>query len=86
MARVITTFILDVIFIVVKIATAWKVSKCGVFSRPYFPAFGLNTMRYGILGLNTMRYGILRGYYVQEYLKVWSLAKLIKMKVYLITV
>ena len=23
--------------------TAWKVSKCGVFSGPYFPAFGLNT-------------------------------------------
>ena len=25
--------------------TAWKVSKYGVFSDPYFPAFGLNTER-----------------------------------------
>ena len=23
--------------------TAWKVSKCGVISGPYFPIFGLNT-------------------------------------------
>ena len=28
--------------------TAWKVSKYGVFSGPYFPAFGLNTERYGL--------------------------------------
>ena len=26
--------------------TAWKVSKYGFFSDPYFPAFGLNTKRY----------------------------------------
>ena len=26
--------------------TAWKASKYGVFSGPYFPAFGLNTERY----------------------------------------
>ena len=26
--------------------SAWKVSKCGVFSGPYFPAFGLNTERF----------------------------------------
>ena len=26
--------------------TAWKVSKYGVFSGPYFPAFGLNMERY----------------------------------------
>ena len=25
------------------VTTAWKVSKYGVFSGPYFPAFGLNT-------------------------------------------
>ena len=30
------------------IATAWKVSKYGVFSGPYFPAFGLNTERYSV--------------------------------------
>ena len=28
--------------------TAWKVSKYVVFSGPYFPAFGLNTKRYGV--------------------------------------
>ena len=27
--------------------TAWKVFKYGVISGPYFPAFGLNTERYG---------------------------------------
>ena len=27
--------------------TAWKVSKDGVFSGPYFPIFGLNTGKYG---------------------------------------
>ena len=29
-----------------KISTAWKVSKYGVFSGPYFPVFGLNTEIY----------------------------------------
>ena len=28
--------------------TAWKVSKYGVFSGPYFPVFGLNTEIYGV--------------------------------------
>ena len=27
--------------------TAWKVSKYGVFSSPYFPVFGLNAGKYG---------------------------------------
>ena len=29
-------------------STAWKVSNYGVFSGPYFPAFGLNTERYEV--------------------------------------
>ena len=29
--------------------TVWKVSKYGVISGPYFPAFGLNTERYFVL-------------------------------------
>ena len=33
--------------------TAWKVSKYGVISGPYFPVFGLNTERYGVV----LRYG-----------------------------
>ena len=31
-----------------KMLTAWKVSKRGVFSGPYFPAFGPNTEGYGV--------------------------------------
>ena len=30
-----------------KLNTVWNVSKYGVFSSPYFPAFGLNTGKYG---------------------------------------
>ena len=30
-----------------EISTAWKVSKYGVISSPYFPVFGLNTGKYG---------------------------------------
>ena len=30
------------------ISEVWKVSKYGVFSGPYFPAFGLNTERYEV--------------------------------------
>ena len=28
--------------------SAWKVSKYGVISSPYFPVFGLNKERYGV--------------------------------------
>ena len=31
-----------------KIDTAWKVSKYGAFSGPYFPVFSLNTGKYGL--------------------------------------
>ena len=30
------------------LCTAWKVSKYGVFSVPYFPVFGLNMEIYGV--------------------------------------
>ena len=30
-----------------KIITAWKVSKYGVISGPYFPVFSTNTEKYG---------------------------------------
>ena len=32
----------------IKFSTAWKVSKYGVFSGPYFPVFGLNTEICGV--------------------------------------
>ena len=35
-------------FTVSKECTGWKVSKCGGFSGPYFPAFGLNTEIYSV--------------------------------------
>ena len=31
----------------VNLCTAWKLSKYGVFSGPYFPVFGQNTGKYG---------------------------------------
>ena len=40
--------------------TEWKVSKYRVLSGPYFPAFGLNTERYGEIRSNTERYGEMR--------------------------
>ena len=30
---------------------AWKVSKYGVFSGPYFPVVGLNTEIYGVISV-----------------------------------
>ena len=32
-------------------SSAWKMSKYGVFSGPYFPALGLDTERYGVWGV-----------------------------------
>ena len=37
-----------IVLLWVKTDTAWKVSKYGVFSCPYFPAFGLNMERYSV--------------------------------------
>ena len=34
---------------VIMTITAGKLSKYGVFSGPYFPAFGLNTERYEVM-------------------------------------
>ena len=39
-------FFLLTLFSIAVSYTAWKVSKCGVFSGLYFPSFGLNTDRY----------------------------------------
>ena len=35
-------------FWILNAGNAWKVSKYGVFSGPYFPAFGLNTERLSV--------------------------------------
>ena len=40
--------------------TASKVSKYGVFSGPYFPAFGLNLGRYGVFLRIQSEYGKIR--------------------------
>ena len=43
---VLSDFIANLILDLTSIAfAAWKVSKYGVISGPYFPAFGLNTER-----------------------------------------
>ena len=39
------------------IYTSWKVSKYGVFSGLYFPAFGLNTPYLSVFSLNVGKYG-----------------------------
>ena len=39
------------------VSTACKVSKNGVFSGPYFLAFGPNTDRYGVFSPNAGKYG-----------------------------
>ena len=47
-------------FIYFESITAWKMSKYGVISGPYFPVFGLNTEIYGVISvfnLNTRKYG-----------------------------
>ena len=35
--------------ILIVLFTKWKVSKYGVISGPYFPAFGLNTEKYEVI-------------------------------------
>ena len=44
--------ILNVYFL----SIAWKVSKYGVFSGPYFAALGLNTERYSVFSSNARKY------------------------------
>ena len=51
------------------ICTGWKVSKCGIFSGPYFPAFRLNTERNGV-SLRTVR---MRENTEQNKLRIWTL-------------
>ena len=45
---------------------AWKVSKYGVFSDPYFPVFGLNTKYLSVFSPNTGKYG-------PEKIRIWTL-------------
>ena len=39
------------------VITAWKMSKYGVISVPYFPAFGLNTKYLSVFSTNAGKYG-----------------------------
>ena len=53
-----------------KQCTAWKVSKYGVLSGPYFPTFGLNTERY----LRITPYSVrMRENTDQKKLRIWTL-------------
>ena len=49
--------------------TAWKVSKYGVFSSLYFPAFGLNTEIYALNVRTQSKYGKLRTW---KKLRIWT--------------
>ena len=40
------------------LVTAWNVTKYGVFSGPYFPAFGLNTERYRVTPYSNTFHGV----------------------------
>ena len=51
-------------------STAWKVSKHGVFSGPYFPAFGLNTERYTVSLRIQSKCGKIR---TRKKLHIWTL-------------
>ena len=52
------------------LCTVWQVSKCGVFSGPYFPAFGLNTERYGVSLCIQSECGKIR---TRKKLRIWTL-------------
>ena len=52
-----------------KCSTAWKVSKYGVFSGPYFPALGLNTERCRISPYSVR----MRGNTDQKQLRIWTI-------------
>ena len=54
--------------------TAWKVSRCGVFSGPYFPVFGLNTERYRVEIQSISPYSVrIRENADQNKLRIWTL-------------
>ena len=53
----------------IKMNTAWKVSKYGVFSGPYFPAFGLNTYLSVFHAVGTLGHKGLKVYFVFQIVK-----------------
>ena len=59
------------------IVTAWKVSKYGVFSGPYFPAFGLNTPYLSVFSLNVGKYGLEKTPYLDTFHAVLKEEKII---------
>ena len=52
-------------------------SKYGVFSGPYFPAFGLNKERYGVFSPNVGKYGPEKAPYLDTFHAVQSFKKLV---------
>ena len=54
--------------IVAKHTTAWKVSKYGAFSGPYFPVLGSNTEIYGKYG----KYGPEKAPYLDTFHTVYA--------------
>ena len=63
-----------------RVKSAWNVSKYWVFSGPYYPAFGLNTERYGVSLRIQSECGIIRsrknsifGYFSRS--DIWQILK-----------
>ena len=48
--------------------TAWKVTKCGVFSGPYFPVFGMNKGIYGVISVTVRTQENTK----QKKLRIWT--------------
>ena len=62
--------------------TAWKVSKYGVFSGPYFPVFGLNTETYSKWG----KYGPEKFSYLDTFHAVWYIQNRISLFLWTLSV
>ena len=76
----------DIIYPFRHTRTAWKVSKIGVFSGPYFPVFGPNTEIYFVFSPNTGKYGPEKPPYLDTFhavILIWSLHHILISQVYI---
>ena len=60
--------------------TAWKLSKYGVFSGPYFPVFGLNTEHLSVFRPKAGKYGQQKTLYLDTFHAVWAVMMILRKK------